>query len=206
MTVAFATFLILSSIVFAVEIPYKPRPETNIFNNLKNFADYIENPPFLSIVSSSKIYTPGQMATFAINMVAISPDQECSDGFCQIQYGGWALYDSNKNVIANSASWKEVYGTYNDTVMITLPTKIGQYAFISVIDQFNMTYSTIVGCPQNWCVNESVVSKEGTVISVQAPSPTGLGIVPQPSTNFFTSFFQGLSDFISFLLSLFKGG
>ena len=159
------------------------------------------NSDMLSIISPGNTYAPGSAATFTISSSALPIDSNCNDGFCQVNWGGWALYDSGKNLVMSSQAWKSVSTSYQDSVTITLPTRTGQYAFVAVVDQINMTYTPGSTCPNYWCNSaDSVIYKEGAAVTVQVPPPVN---IPNPSSDFFSGVLQMISDGFNWFLGLF---
>jgi hypothetical protein len=148
-----------------------------------------------SVTGSSASVVPGGSATFNINMVVANPDSDYTDGTYQAQYGGWALYDSNYNIVAQASNWKQIQGTYTDVVTVTMPQTTGKYAFTAVVIQYNMNYLN-----NAWAQSDAqLLAKDGVSISVGAPAPS---VVTTPVGNWFTNF---LATIINFIKSLFGG-
>lgn len=98
-------------------------------------------------ISGESQVAPNTQAKFTINLTTTAPDTNCDDGFCQKQYGKWAVVGPNRQIIAESEYAEVTDGKYNVDASFTTPSLLGKYVLLSLIVQTDSTYDSAT---QTW--------------------------------------------------------
>lgn len=179
----------------------KPKPLwinlISVFKNwITNLISFIKGGSSQTIVGSSQ-FLPGTTQVYQIDLSTNVTDSDCSDGICQIQYGSWALFDKNNQIIDNG-TFEEVNGNYVKSVSIQIPQKIEDYVLVGTIIQYDLKYDLTTN---TWAItnenNPDVLVQEGYNLRTQLPVP----IKPKPSYNIFTKILQGILNWFKNLFT-----
>jgi hypothetical protein len=178
------------------EQPDSPQPSSfsRLIDSIKSWFTNLFDKIFTyqSIVGDKSI-EPNTQHTYQISISTDTPDKDYSDGTYQVQYGNWALLDSEGN-IEQEGNWEEIDGIYQKSVTITTPSQIGDYVLVGIIDQFDMTFDYSTG---EWSYTESIVNKEAinleteySVTNPTNPTPSALSQFLSKIWNWFLNLFN----------------
>ncbi|MBU0894869.1 MAG: hypothetical protein KKB88_05490 [Nanoarchaeota archaeon] len=184
---------------FQAPTPTPPTP-TGFTSILQNIISWLNNlwDTLLkqSIVGDTQVQ-PGSTHTYQISLTTTAPDSDFYDGSYSIQYGNYALIDSEGNIL-KEGNWEQVNGQYTKSVTLTVPTEQNkQYALIGVITQTEGNYNYQTG---QWTFSEEqILNKEAidikTLYEVREPTnpiPSGFNKFLSSIIDFFKNLFGGL--------------
>ena len=178
-----------------LDIPTPP-PVTPFWSKILNtIIDWIKNifDFFFSITGQTTV-EPNTIQSYQINLLTSIPDSDYSDGTYQRDMSNWAMIDKNNNII-KEGTWEETFGDYSKNVTITVPSNPMNFAIIGLIYRYTMKYTPGIG----WeTISEEIIAKEGLNVATKIPAPDD---TPIPG---FQSLIKLISDFINWLINLFK--
>jgi len=144
-------------------------------------------------ITGGAAYEPGDSVNHLISLTTTAqPDLDWSDGTYAPLYGGWALLDSDGNIVTSS-DWTMLSGSdYQATAVFNAPSELGNYALVAFIVRLPQTYNTAT---KTWTIGtQEVVAREAAQIKVT--------ILTQPSPEYPT-LSELLSSIWNWLRSLF---
>lgn len=148
--------------------------------------------PF-SIVGPAQV-TPGQMATYTLEIEAPLPDHNFADGTYTTEYGYWALVDASGNILQKGAPVEVSTAVYRDTATIIVPSNARAFAIVGIVTKVDARL--VNGLWVNGdevLVSKEAVSVENKVVAEGPPPrpvPKGLGA-------FLSSFWDALMKFLA---------